>query len=201
MTSTAVRQRIKGFCQRTATHSLFTRPVAIPSQKPFISFTFDDFPRSAWLTGGAILERFGVRGTYYASLGGVSRWQEGQLRNWSENEGLASELVHAIARGSDGTFWAATSEGLARFDGENWRSLGTTELVTRGLATDDKGRIWVATGKGLRMLPPAAAGAGVGADPGAAPVILAGDMRDVAVDRFGRIWPMSTTSIALVAEK
>src|SRR5262249_29158795 len=69
--------------------------------------------------------------TYYASLAGVSRWQEGQLRTWSENEGLASELVHAIARGSDGAIWAATSQGVARFDGQNWLPLGTTELVTR----------------------------------------------------------------------
>jgi hypothetical protein len=137
--------------------------------------------------------------TYYASLAGVSRWQEGQLRTWSENEGLASELVHAIGRGSDGAIWVATSEGLARFDGQNWLPLGTTELVTRGLATDAKGRVWVATGKGLRALPAGAAGAG--ADPGGTPIVLAGEMRDVAADRFGRIWAMSTTSIAFVEEK
>jgi hypothetical protein len=88
--------------------------------------------------------------TYYASLAGVSRWQEGQLRTWNENDGLASELVHAIARGSDGAIWAATSEGLARFDGQNWRPLGTTALVTRGLAHDGKGASGSRTGKGLR---------------------------------------------------
>lgn len=137
--------------------------------------------------------------TYYSSLAGVSRWHQGQLRTWSENEGLASELVHAIGRGSDGAIWVATSEGLARYDGQNWRPLGTTGLVTRGLATDGTGRVWIATGKGLRMLP--AGTAAPGADPGAAPVVLAGDMRDVASDRFGRIWAMSTSSIALVDAK
>jgi polysaccharide deacetylase len=69
MASTPVWQRIEGFCQRAATRSFFTRPVTVDSQKPIISFTFDDFPRSALLTGGAILERFGLRGTYYASFG------------------------------------------------------------------------------------------------------------------------------------
>jgi hypothetical protein len=137
--------------------------------------------------------------TYYASLSGVSRWQEGQLRTWNENDGLASESVHAIARGSDGAVWAATSGGLARFDGQNWLPLGTTELATRGLARDGKGRIWVATSKGLRALPPDAAG--TGADPALAPIVVPGDMRDVAVDKFGRIWAMSTTSIALVEPK
>jgi glycosyltransferase involved in cell wall biosynthesis/peptidoglycan/xylan/chitin deacetylase (PgdA/CDA1 family) len=38
-------------------------------QQPLISFTFDDFPRSALSVGGAILNRHGLTGTYYASLG------------------------------------------------------------------------------------------------------------------------------------
>lgn len=36
---------------------------------PYISFTFDDFPRSAFHAGGDILLRSGLRATYYASLG------------------------------------------------------------------------------------------------------------------------------------
>jgi hypothetical protein len=152
-------------------------------------------PLASSLTG--IL--FDSGATYYSSLAGVSRWHEGQLRTWSENDGLASELVHAIGRGSDGAIWAATSEGMARYDGQNWLPLGTTALVTRGLAMDGQGRVWVATAKGLRMLPAGATGAG--ADPGNAPVVLAGDMRDVAADRIGRIWAMSATSIALVEQK
>jgi len=36
---------------------------------PYISFTFDDFPRSALYTGGKILKSYRIRGTYYASLG------------------------------------------------------------------------------------------------------------------------------------
>ena len=34
-----------------------------------ISFTFDDFPRSAFTNGGAILSQYGFSGTYYASFG------------------------------------------------------------------------------------------------------------------------------------
>lgn len=34
-----------------------------------VSFTFDDFPRSAWLTGAAILAAHDARGTYYAASG------------------------------------------------------------------------------------------------------------------------------------
>jgi len=152
-------------------------------------------PLASSLTGVV----FDKGATYYASLSGISRWQEGQLRTWNENEGLASESVHAIGRASDGAIWAATSAGVARFDGQNWRPLGSTELVARGIATDGKGRVWVATSKGLRALPPGEAAAGV--DPAAVPVVLAGEMRDVTTDRLGRIWAMSATSIALVEEK
>src|SRR5262249_47697128 len=36
---------------------------------PIISFTFDDCPRSAFQTGGEILIRHGVQGTFYIALG------------------------------------------------------------------------------------------------------------------------------------
>lgn len=38
-------------------------------ESPVISFTFDDFPRSALLNAGAILRECGLAGTYYASCG------------------------------------------------------------------------------------------------------------------------------------
>jgi ligand-binding sensor domain-containing protein len=137
--------------------------------------------------------------TWFSSLSGVTRWQEGQLRSWTENDGLPSESVHGVARGPDRLIWVATTEGLARYDGRDWRALGAhgegPELTTRGLATDGKGRVWVASSKGLRLLVQPAT------DPGSAPVVLPGNMRDVAVDRFGRVWAMSNASIAVIEEK
>jgi peptidoglycan/xylan/chitin deacetylase (PgdA/CDA1 family) len=52
-----------------AARSFARRPLAINPQTPLISFSFDDFPRSALLTGGAILHSYRLSGTYYASLG------------------------------------------------------------------------------------------------------------------------------------
>src|SRR5437660_739930 len=69
MASIDLWTRARGRYQRDTAHFFFTRPFAIKTQVPFISFTFDDFPRSALQTGGAILKRFGLAGTYYASLG------------------------------------------------------------------------------------------------------------------------------------
>ena len=44
------------------------RTIRMPSTTSFISFTFDDFPRSAYLRGGTILKNYGLHGTYYVSL-------------------------------------------------------------------------------------------------------------------------------------
>ena len=43
---------------------LCTRPAKIGWPGGVVSFTFDDFPRSAWVNGGAILEKYDRRGTY-----------------------------------------------------------------------------------------------------------------------------------------
>jgi peptidoglycan/xylan/chitin deacetylase (PgdA/CDA1 family) len=45
------------------------RPWRLQLDRPVISFTFDDFPRSALTNGGAILREHGLTGTYYASFG------------------------------------------------------------------------------------------------------------------------------------
>ncbi len=42
-------------------------------ESPVISFTFDDFPRSALLNAGAILRERGLAGTYYASFGLIGK--------------------------------------------------------------------------------------------------------------------------------
>lgn len=66
----ALRRRISPFSPRPQIHQrLFRRPARMSLSGPIASFTFDDFPRSAWLNGGPILEKFGAHGTYYASLG------------------------------------------------------------------------------------------------------------------------------------
>jgi peptidoglycan/xylan/chitin deacetylase (PgdA/CDA1 family) len=62
-------ERLQGRFARSSARLFFRRPFAIKVRVPLISFTFDDFPRSALHTGGAILNSFGLAGTYYASLG------------------------------------------------------------------------------------------------------------------------------------
>jgi peptidoglycan/xylan/chitin deacetylase (PgdA/CDA1 family) len=49
------------------------RPVKLGSPASYITFTFDDFPKSAYIHGGAILKKFGLQGTFYVSMGMMNR--------------------------------------------------------------------------------------------------------------------------------
>ena len=66
-------KRLQGKYRRTLSAALCRRPVKMQNTAPLISFTFDDFPRSALEVGGKILRAHGVAGTYYVSLGLLNR--------------------------------------------------------------------------------------------------------------------------------
>jgi peptidoglycan/xylan/chitin deacetylase (PgdA/CDA1 family) len=57
-----------GAVRRRVLCSVFRRTVPLGDHGPMVSFSFDDFPRTAYSVGGAILEQFGARGTYYAAM-------------------------------------------------------------------------------------------------------------------------------------
>jgi peptidoglycan/xylan/chitin deacetylase (PgdA/CDA1 family) len=62
-------ERLRRYFARNSARMLFRKPLTIRMERPIISFSFDDFPRSALLNGGAILKRQGCLGTYYVALG------------------------------------------------------------------------------------------------------------------------------------
>jgi len=59
--------------QRTSASHVFQRRQVIRLDRPLISFTFDDFPRSALLNGGAILKKFGLTATYFTAMGLIGK--------------------------------------------------------------------------------------------------------------------------------
>ena len=64
-----VLNRLKLKVRRTLSMKLARRVIPMHNEVPLISFTFDDFPHSAWSEGGAILEDYGIRGTFFMSFG------------------------------------------------------------------------------------------------------------------------------------
>ncbi len=77
---------------------------------------------------------------------------------WSSESGLPQNSVHALAQTGDGFIWMGTEEGLARFDGVQFRVYNTRN--TRGLPSDyiqalqesRDGTLWVGTDSGLSHL-------------------------------------------------
>ena len=55
--------------QHRVISALSTRPATWNSDIPTVSFTFDDFPRTAATAGGVLLKSFDARGTYYTAMG------------------------------------------------------------------------------------------------------------------------------------
>jgi len=71
------------------------RTVPLGDCGPIVSFAFDDFPRSAYSVGGAILEKYGARGTYYVTAG---------LTNTSNELGdlfIESDLYSLLEKGHE----------------------------------------------------------------------------------------------------
>jgi peptidoglycan/xylan/chitin deacetylase (PgdA/CDA1 family) len=75
MNVSAIRTKAKFRLRREIATRLARRPIPMRNAEPIISFTFDDFPRSALLQGGAILCEYGVTGTFFASFGLMGRME------------------------------------------------------------------------------------------------------------------------------
>ena len=59
---------VKCVLRRAARHTR-SKPLAMRNTAPLVSFTFDDVPDSAYLNGAAVLDRHGIRGTFYVASG------------------------------------------------------------------------------------------------------------------------------------
>lgn len=54
---------------RSRSRILCRKPMVFRYPRPLVSFTFDDFPATAYRTAGRVLEGYGFCGTYYTSMG------------------------------------------------------------------------------------------------------------------------------------
>ena len=97
------------------------RRVDVAPARPIVSFSFDDVPVSALSNGTAVLEKHGVRGTFYAA-GGVSGSQlDGQAilsdADYRELARRGHEIGHhTFSHRTPWTLGRAYAEDLARND-------------------------------------------------------------------------------------
>lgn len=68
------------------------REVALQPPGPLVSFTFDDFPRTAYTEGSPILKDRGFRGTYYVAMGLMNTRNElGEQFRMDDLEGVVRD--------------------------------------------------------------------------------------------------------------
>lgn len=85
--------------------------------------------------------RFGLPGAFAGDL---------QVRSWYAEDGLPNNTVTALAQTPDGNLWIGTPDGLVRFDGDSFKSIGAVahagmleDSNVVGLAVDHGGNLWI----------------------------------------------------------
>ncbi|MEL6661561.1 MAG: polysaccharide deacetylase family protein [Pseudomonadota bacterium] len=122
--------------RRRMTQWRTVKPLPASPQRAIVSFTFDDFPRSAAEYGADILGRFGARGCYYTCTGYVG--QDGPEGPYYREDDIValSEAGHEIAAHTVAHMdCAATSTGRVMGDIshnlDQLRALGAPGPVTQ----------------------------------------------------------------------
>src|SRR5947207_12812050 len=116
---------------------------------------------------------------------------------WQTEKGLPQNTVHCVIQTRDGYVWAATEEGLARFDGlgfvvldkENTPQLKSNDV--RSVMQDRAGALWLSTAEGLVRL----SGGGAAAfttEQG----LPSNDVELAYEDRAGDIWVGTAAGLA-----
>lgn len=97
----------------------------------------------------------GVR--WFATLGGIGRWDRGQWAYWSTKNGLRTDRVFTLTVGRDRRVWFGhQTQGVGSIDTNGVLTYETpaSGFLSRGawdLRVDDAGRLWVSTREGLMI--------------------------------------------------
>jgi ligand-binding sensor domain-containing protein/signal transduction histidine kinase len=116
---------------------------------------------------------------------------------WQTENGLPQNTVHAVLQTRDGYLWAATEEGLARFDGlgfvvfdkGNTPQLKTNDI--RSVMQDRAGALWLSTGEGLVRL-----AGGESASFTTEQGLPSNDVELAFEDHVGRLWVGTAAGLA-----
>jgi ligand-binding sensor domain-containing protein len=86
---------------------------------------------------------------WFASIGGVARYDGNEFHRLTEMNGLASFYVNAMTVGMDGVTWIGTAQGLSRYEKGRMTTLTTKDGLpsdwVRYLASTPDGSIWLIT--------------------------------------------------------
>jgi ligand-binding sensor domain-containing protein len=83
-------------------------------------------------------------GTYLSGL--VNRYDGSGWTSYGESQGLGPlNTVWSLASAQDGTIWAGTDDGVARFNGLSWEMFSPITGSVRSVTITDDGAVWIGT--------------------------------------------------------
>lgn len=97
-------------------------------------------------------------GTIWAGTwgGGASHYDGKGWTNYTTNEGVAGNIVYAVAEGNDGILWFGTSRGVSAYDGRQWHNYnidsGLLDNNVYDITVTQDNQVWVATRNGVAVL-------------------------------------------------
>lgn len=82
--------------------------------------------------------------------GGILRWQGDEKTRYTVENGLPSNLVFSLMMDSRNVLWVGTDRGVCTIDNEGVHPLReTSRMVTRAIAEDNQGHVWIGFDSGL----------------------------------------------------
>jgi len=132
---------------------------------------------------------------WFATNEGVARLVGGEVKLWTEADGLRSELARAVTIASDGNVIIATGAGAGVWNGTAWDFPAALRFEINDVVATRNGQVWMATERGIAawdgkkvrridMLRGLAENA----------------MIDVAADQFDRVWARGPGSLTLISQ-
>jgi PAS domain S-box-containing protein len=122
--------------------------------------------------------------------GGVSLLRNGNANDYTVREGVPNGAIWSFAQDREGTIWAATSNGLARLEGNRWKEVGKdwnfAGKSANTIFLDGQGTLWVSTEDTLVFLAP-------GARRFQPTGIRVGQVSQIAQAAGGKLWMAETT--------
>jgi hypothetical protein len=132
---------------------------------------------------------------WFATNEGVARLTGGQVKLWTEADGLRSELARAVTVAGDVGVIVATGAGAGVWDGKTWDFPATLRFEINDLVATHNGQVWMATERGIaawdgKKVRRVDTRRGLAED----------EVRDVAADQYDRVWARGPGSLTLISQ-
>jgi hypothetical protein len=138
-----------------------------------------------------------VRGdtAWFATNEGIARLADGQVKIWTEADGLRSELARAVTIAPEGGVIVATGAGAGVWDGKGWGFPPELRFEINDVVASRNGHVWMATERGIaawdgKKVRRVDRRRGLAED-----IVL-----DVTIDQFDRVWVRGPGSLTLISQ-